>query len=336
MATQTSNGHAFEYALTLAIKEYLENNFKLGARIKIMETTAAFVNAKKDFLSLTLKSQAKYLAASRVAIKNTVPAEPCLWAWLLFEKTSLLFLTLQPDNMGKEGDVRDILLSCPQKGWEIGFSVKHNHAATKHPRVAISIDFGKEWLGVPCSPTYFAEIAQTFSTLKLYAGTHTRWSTLGKTRQEKNKDIYAPVLLAFRKELTSLLKTDTLNRMKALLDYLLGREDFYKIIFIDHVRKSYVDLLGFNLAGKLNQPCVLALGEIPPTLVVNKLEYPTKLVSIELDPLHIGTLLVVFDKDWAFSFRLHNACEFVENSLKFDIRLTKMPVELWRQRIPLI
>lgn len=335
MATQTSNGHAFEYALTLAIKEYLENNFKLKASIKITETTAAFANAKKDFLALEPRVQKKYSSASRVAIKNIVPLEPRLWAWLLFEKTSLLFLTLQPDNIGKEGDVRDILLSCPQKSWEIGFSVKHNHAATKHPRVAISIDFGKEWLGVPCSPTYFAEIAPTFSTLKLYASTRTRWNTLCKTTGEKNKYIYTPVLLAFIKELTELLKNNPPERIKALLDYLLGREDFYKVIFIDHVRKSYLDLLGFNLAGKLNQPCVLPLGEIPPASVVDKLEYPTKLVSIELDPLHIGTLLVVFDKDWTFSFRLHNASKFIENSLKFDIRLIKMPVALCRQRIPL-
>jgi len=333
MATQTSNGHAFEYALTLAIKEYLENNFKLKTKIKITETTAAFTNAKKDFLALAPSVQKKYSRAALVAIKNIVTVEPCLWAWLLFDKTSLLFLALQPDNLGKEGDVRDILLSCPQKSWEIGFSVKHNHTATKHCRLSPSIDFGKEWLGVPCSPAYFIAINQTFSILQQYAGTNTPWNTAWKTSQEKNKHIYVPVLLAFKKELTELLKNNPPERIKALLDYLLGREDFYKVIFKDRVRKSYIDIIGFNLNGKLNQPCILELGEIPPFLEVPRLKYPTKLVSIELDPLHIGTLLVTFDLDWTFSFRLHNASKQIENSLKFDVSLKKAPTELWKQRI---
>ena len=35
-----------------------------------------------------------------------------------------------------------------------------------------------------------------------------------------------------------------------------------------------------------------------------------------------------FDNGWQFSFRIHNASTFVEPSLKFDIQLIGIPIEV--------
>lgn len=63
----------------------------------------------------------------------------------------ILFLKIQTDNEGKEGDVRDIVIARKDVKWEIGLSLKHNHFAVKHSRLAKGLDFGNKWFGIPCS-----------------------------------------------------------------------------------------------------------------------------------------------------------------------------------------
>ena len=51
---------------------------------------------------------------------------------LLEEGEDMVVLTCQTDSEGKEGDVRDIVITRKDAKWEIGLSIKHNHFAVKH------------------------------------------------------------------------------------------------------------------------------------------------------------------------------------------------------------
>ena len=72
----------------------------------------------------------------------TISAKAAVCAISAFEKIILedgkdtLELLIQKDEAGKEGDVRDILIIRRDIQWEIGLSIKHNHFAVKHSRLA--------------------------------------------------------------------------------------------------------------------------------------------------------------------------------------------------------
>lgn len=57
-----------------------------------------------------------------------------------------LEISLQSDDAGIAGDVRDVLVIRKSIDWEIGISVKHNHYALKHSRLSMDLDFGKNGL----------------------------------------------------------------------------------------------------------------------------------------------------------------------------------------------
>ena len=72
-------------------------------------------------------------------------------------------LSILPDSAGIKGDVRDVICLRKQDGRVIGFSCKHNRYAVKHSRLSDTIDFGKQWVAVPCSKEYFDTIVPLFS-----------------------------------------------------------------------------------------------------------------------------------------------------------------------------
>ena len=55
-------------------------------------------------------------------------------------------LRLQVDGEDENGDVRDLVITRNNVCWEIGLSLKHNHFAVKHSRLAKKLDFGKNGL----------------------------------------------------------------------------------------------------------------------------------------------------------------------------------------------
>ena len=70
---------------------------------------------------------------------------------LLETGSDLLTLKIQTDNEGKVGDVRDIIIARSDIKWEIGLSIKHNHFAVKHSRLAKTLEFGAKRFGIPGS-----------------------------------------------------------------------------------------------------------------------------------------------------------------------------------------
>ncbi len=64
---------------------------------------------------------------------------------ILENDNDTLSLSLQTDNQGQDGDVRDVLIVRKGIDWEIGLSIKHNHFAVKHSRLSKKLDFVKKW-----------------------------------------------------------------------------------------------------------------------------------------------------------------------------------------------
>ena len=72
----------------------------------------------------------------------------------------------------------------------------------------------------------------------------------------------------------------------------------------------------------------LAIKEKKPEIKVPVINLPTTLLHIAIKPNSKTTVIMCFDNGWQFSFRIHNAKDSVETSLKFDIQIVGMPAEV--------
>lgn len=330
MATNTRNGKAFEYACVKAFEERYQGNQEIElVDSPQMRTARAFYEELPNDIRNNLSLAAK--AAARVIEK----LEPQLQ---VEQDNKPLFLALQTDAQGQAGDVRDVLCIRKQNGWEIGISCKHNHHAVKHSRLSGTIDFGKEWFGKECSNTYWQTIRPKFSKLKELRddskalGEPMRWDEV----EDKFGEYYIPILQAFMDELERLDKEYPKEIPAALIRYLIGKYDFYKVITDDAHRTTRVEAI--NLWGTLNQKA----GNLETIVKVQELKLPSRFYHIGFKETDNGpsstTIEVVCDEGWTVSMRLHSASSKIEPSLKFDVNLISLPgsihaqVEPWSAR----
>lgn len=316
MATQVNNGKAFEYALLIEFYERLKVLTKVSITINDPYNTA-----KGFFDGFDETEQAKFRISASASINFLLDIEPRLSNGI--DETDVLFLELVTDQRGQSGDVRDVLMIRSLQKWEIGISAKNNHRAVKHSRLSHKIDFGDKWLGIPCSPNYFAEILPVFDRLEKLRDNDR--STLWSSIDNMHAEIYVPILDAFRKELLRLDKENPSIVAENLVQYLIGTEDFYKVI----KGKNTVEIQGYNLHGTLNLP----FNEIKPKAKIPKLKLPSRLIEIVYNEESQTTLLVSLNEGWQISFRIHNASSRVEPSLKFDINLVSAPHTLFTNHI---
>ncbi len=307
--TSKSNtyGRGFEYACLLALKEGIARH----RTVDVFENT--FFHASKtawDACSST--EQERFKRSIEAAIPTLFALEPNI-----LDGDDVLTLFVQEDRKGAAADIRDIVLRRGCDVWEIGFSVKHNHFAVKHSRLGKSLDFGARWYGVKCSPSYWEEIAPIFSILELERQKGTLFSAL----EHKEERIYEPLLKAFITEISRQVEAYPLLPER-LVQYLLGKFDFYKII--SHDVRHLTTIQAFNMYGLLNLPSK----KEKPTIKVQRVRLPTHILYIGFKVGSKNTVLLVFDHGWQFSFRIHNASSRVETSLKFDIQLEGIPAEL--------
>jgi hypothetical protein len=235
-----------------------------------------------------------------------------------------LQLEIVADVAGKTGDVRDVLAIRSLQKWEIGISAKNNHRAVKHPRLSNTIDFGKDWLGFPCSDEYFLATKPIFDNLaKLRTASKAtqKWDTLG----DYHTSIYVPILEAFRTELLRLDKENPGVVAQRLVEYLIGNQDFYKVI----KGKNKVEIQAYNLHGTLNLP----FENIKPKAKIQRLKFPNRLIEVVYQDNSQTTLLVTLNEGWQISFRIHNASSRIEPSLKFDINLVSAPHSLFSNQL---
>lgn len=319
---QTANGKAFEYACVLALYNDLSVTQKVTIEISPqMETAASLYKNMSSDMKNTL-----YLAAV-AAVRVIGKLEPQL---SVSNGNEPLFLSIQADAAGMAGDVRDVICLRNQNGWQIGFSCKHNHHAVKHSRLSDTIDFGKEWLGVPCSTEYFEKVVPLFNELRKYrdeskeAGEPMLWEQI----EDKAEKYYKPILQAFMDELKKIDSEHSGEIPEALIRYLLGRYDFYKVITDDKNRTTRVEAI--NLMGTLNENS----GKKKSITKVPILKMPTQFYHIDFKPNSDNTVEVVCDGGWQISMRIHNASSRVEPSLKFDVQLISFPSSLYSQVEP--
>ncbi|MEG0900137.1 MAG: HaeIII family restriction endonuclease [Oscillospiraceae bacterium] len=320
---QTANGKAFEYACVLA----LYNDLHELQQVQI-EESPQLNTAKALYEAIEVDMRHSLDSASKAAVRVIKRLEPQLWN--TDEKNEPLYLSIQPDSAGIKGDVRDVICLRMQNGWQIGFSCKHNHHAVKHSRLSDMIDFGKEWLEIPCSEEYFSKVVPLFTTLRTMrdeskaAGKPVLWEEI----EDKAENYYRPILQAFIDELQKINVENGGAVPEALIRYLLGRYDFYKVITDDRNRTTRVEAI--NIAGTLN----VSAGKEKPIAKVPLLKMPTQFYHIGFKADSDNTIEVVCDEGWQISMRIHNASSRVEPSLKFDVQLISFPSSVYAQVEP--
>ncbi len=313
MAIQSQYGKAFEYACLSSLNNILKENQTI-----LVQNSSALNFAHASYNVINVEIQDKMTKAATAAARVITRLEPYLEHPNGHEP---LVLSIQADAAGMAGDVRDVI-AIRQHGWKIGISCKHNHNAVKHPRISMKIDFGKLWFGKPCSREYFNEIAPIFIRLDELRKQGTKWSDI----KNKVEEIYVPILTAFMRELKRLDLAYPDCIPSSFVSYLLGVNDFYKVIAIDHLQVTQIQAI--NLYGTLNQQS----GKNKSLVRIPQLSLPTQFYHIDF--LRETTIEVACDHGWTISLRLHSASTNVEPSLKFDVNLTGVPPTLYSQMEP--
>lgn len=284
MNTQTESGKAFEYQLALELEKHLS--------IPLIHNPE-FAVAKKAFEAHPPKEKHKIQRAADEAVIFLLGFEK-----KLHEGISIY---LQPDAAGRHGDPRDIVIKMKDNK-DIGISSKNRHFAIKHSRLSDTIDFGKEWTDYPCSSTYMKAVRPIFNDLRKKG----KEGMLFRDIPDKMNRYYLPVLNAFEDEMRTLSETYGKRFVTRMFQYLLGKQDFYKVV----KDNGHVIIHSFNLEGSLKWG--------------RKWNIPNRIESIQRQRGSSTTILITFVGGWQMSFRIHSAASRVEPSLKFDINFIGM------------
>ena len=319
--SQTEKGKAFEFACAQAILQTNQTTIDVQLIDSLQLDTA-----KRCYAYLQALEQEHYRKGAEAAVKIIDRLEP-----RLFGGEGTLRIALQTDSAGIGGDVRDVL--CLRgKDWQIGLSCKHNHEAVKHSRLSDTINFGKDWFGKACSQDYFEDVRKVFHPLRrmredsmaLDSSHPALWTEI----PDKEDSCYVPVLEAFMKELKRLDSKFSGEIPERLIRYLIGRNDFYKVIMNE--KRRFTQIESININGTLNQ----SAGRKKALVDVPVMKLPTKFYEIGFKDGSKNTIYVVCDQGWNVSMRIHNASSRIEPSLKFDVQLLAMPSSILTQIEP--
>lgn len=302
------NGRAFEYA-------FIENlNLEISkSRTSSIINNSSYYTSKCSFESLDNNISDNLVKASKAAIPTILELEPMI----LKDDKEDLHLRIQSDEQGEIGDVRDIVVDKSSIGWEVGLSMKHNHFAVKHSRLSSKIDFAEKWFGKKCSDIYWKEVRPIFSNLEKLKEKNMKWSDL----ENKEDDVYVPLLKSFLKELSFQYEADSSIPGK-LVEYLLGKYDFYKVVGVDSNERTEIQV--FNIHGTLNKQA----SKSSKSIRIGVAKLPTRIINIGFKPSSKNTIELYLDNGWQFTFRIHNAATKVESSLKFDIQIVGAPTTI--------
>lgn len=301
-------GRAYEYICLHTL-----NNAIGRIRNSEIEKNSCYEAAEHAWNTLSGAEKALYTLSAKSTIDTIFALEPNI----IEKENDVLKLYIQSDEHGEVADVRDIIIQRKDIVWEIGLSIKHNHMAVKHSRLGKVLDFGEKWYGIKCSDDYWNEVKPIFDFLDVEKSKGTYFRDLNS----KEDDVYVPLLNAFMREVKKQVENDS-SIPRKLVEYLLSKYDFYKVISIDSQRITTIQ--SFNMYGTLN----LSSKMQAPTLEVPVIDLPTSLLYIGFKPKSKTTVIMSFDNGWQFSFRIHNAKDIVESSLKFDIQIAGIPADV--------
>ena len=308
-------GRGFEYIFITELKKSVEQT-----RPVEIKDTPEYANVKDKWDSCTLEEKNNLRFSAIAGIEELYSMEPLI----LNDGKDLLELSIQPDSAGEQGDVRDVLLIRRGISWEIGVSLKHNHEAAKHSRLSRNLDFANSWFQEPCTPQFWNDIASVFEYTENQRQLNKTWSDLGN---DKIKKVYMPLLKAFVDEINRQYSDHGTEIPKKMVEYLLGKYDYYKVVGKDSTGETLIEV--FNMNGTLNQ-----YKKTKPRVVLPVAVLPKRIVHIGIIPDSTNKVEIILDKGWAFTFRIHNASTKVENSVKFDIQLEGKPatVQVFQRR----
>ncbi|WRD74645.1 HaeIII family restriction endonuclease [Helicobacter pylori] len=310
MSDKSNNqGRAYEYAWCLALEQKLSVFKKV-----IVDKQNGFNACYKAYENLEKSLQDRYLESAKQGVLLLLDCEPLL-SEVIGSSQNGITLSLQKDKLGEIGDVRDILIYFDR--FCIGLSIKHNHDAIKHSRLSKNLDFGEKWLGVGVSQNYKDTIKPLFERLENAKKEGMLWRDFPNKEQE----IYAPLLQAFKKEVLRIDENKKNKVPQKMVEYLLGKYDFYKAILLEREQKTKLEAYHFN--NTLNRSV-----KNKPKRIIPLSKLPTRMIYFDFKPKSFNTLELVLNEGWSFSLRIHNASSRVEPSLKFDIKLLSIPVSV--------
>jgi hypothetical protein len=304
-----NQGRAYEFACLMGLEQEISK-----VRAVAIEKNSSYYAAERAWNSIGQSLQRTFETSAMAGILSIFELEPLI----LEDGNDTLDLLIQPDDKGKSGDVRDVLIIRRGIEWEIGLSIKHNHFAVKHSRLAKSLDFGDKWFGVKCSKQYWDDVEPIFSYLEKEKAKGSKWRDL----PSKEDDVYVPLLTAFLGELKRSNEAHGTVIPRKMVEYLLGEFDFYKVIGIDSKRITQIQ--AFNLRGTLNT----SGKSQKPKIQIPVSSLPTRIVNADFRPGSSNTVELYLNAGWQFGFRIHNAATNVETSLKFDIQIIGMPTTI--------
>ena len=150
-------GRAYEYICLHSLQDAIS-----AIRKSQIIDNSSYEAAEHAWNTLSVAEKALYTLSAKSTIDTIFALEPNI----IEVDDDTLNLYIQSDEHGEEADVRDIIIERKDIIWEIGLSIKHNHMAVKHSRLAKSLDFGKKWYGVSCSEEYWNAVKPTFDFLE--------------------------------------------------------------------------------------------------------------------------------------------------------------------------
>ena len=295
MRSQTESGKAFEYAVA--------NGFAVMYSVNIVPQDR-FDSVHRAFLNQSQAEREKCEKAANEAVMFLIAHDK------RFDEKGVTKVCLLSSMSGQHGDVRDVIVQL-KNGKGIGISAKNRHKAVKHSRLSANIDFGKEWMGVPCSEVYRRDIKPVFDELERRRG------ELWRDLENKHARFYVPLLNAFIDELKALHTRDPKKISENLLRYLLGRHDFYKVM----KENGEVSVQSYNFTGTLGWG--------------TKTKLTGQIAQAGLKERSRTTAEVIFDNGWQLSFRIHNAESRIIPSLKFDVQIVGFPQTIRSHVIPI-
>ncbi len=309
MSTKSNDkGRAYEYACLQTLKGEIAKY-----RDVVILNNSSLQAAKRAWSSIDVGTRNILTISAKAAVATLFDMEPLI----LEDDNDKVELFIQADRKGEAGDVRDIIIGRKMIRWEIGLSIKHNHFAVKHSRIAKTLDFGEKWFNHPCSRQYWSDIKPVFDYIQTQIDKNGKWRDL----PAKKDDVYVPLLRAFIAEIKRTNAVDA-KLPRKMVEYLLGEFDFYKLISIDN--KKVTQIQTYNLHSTLNKPSK----KKKPSIFVPEVSLPSRIVCLDFKPGSKNTIELFMDGGWQFTFRIHSASTYVEPSLKFDIQIIGMPTSI--------
>jgi hypothetical protein len=271
-----SNGRALEYIIVKEIEQKSPQN-------QIQLTPHAIQAQQKD--------KQKYLSLPR---KNQLIYKRCaerIYMWLEEEfsiSSESLIVDRLSDKHGREGDVTDIRILGSLL--QINLSVKHNHKALKHQRPASTAQHCGFPKKTPEDRKFREEYKAIVGSFQVIAQNSLNFRDLEEGVVFTH--LYRPICDLVAQSINQLCQSST--NANHLLNFLLGRTDFYKII----------------LDAKLNE------------LHIQFFNKPSNISSVFAES-HENYVKLTFDRLWKISMRLHTASSRIalSPSLKFDTQL---------------